>query len=104
MTCRFTRAGLAVQLEFTRFDEAINDARLQALLRHRENLEAAFGAPLLWDAVEGRKARKVIALNEGYKDVADRDQWGEWIDWLIDTQQRFRAAYDAIGGHAAFQD
>ncbi|WGL52149.1 DUF4268 domain-containing protein [Nocardioides sp. BP30] len=99
----FTRAGLAVQLEFTRFDEATNDARFQALQRHQAALEAAYGAPLVWDAVEGRKARKVVALNEGYKDVADREQWTAWIDWLIDTQARFRAAYDHVGGSATFQ-
>jgi Domain of unknown function (DUF4268) len=99
----FTRAGLVVQLDFAAVDGALNAARFQALRQHMAPLESAFGGPLLWDQVEGRKSTKVTAMLEGYRDVGERDEWTAWIEWLVVTQERFRAALDHVGGLAVLQ-
>lgn len=67
----FTRQGLAVQLAFEDPDAALNTSRFEALSAVRNALEAAFGGPLLWEELDGRKSSRVTALLDGYRDVVD---------------------------------
>ena len=65
----------------------------EALEREREQIEAAFGAPLNWDPSEGRQ-RCQIGFNleaGGYRDPEDR--WPEIQDEMIDTMIRLDDAF-----------
>ncbi|WP_310962433.1 DUF4268 domain-containing protein [Nocardioides terrisoli] len=99
----FTERGLAVQLVFDSPDAGLNVARFQALHARRAELEAAFGAPLRWDLVDGRKSTRVEVVRDGYCDVRDESQWDAWLDWLIETEGRLRAALSAVGGVPSVQ-
>lgn len=63
------------------------------LLAHREPIEAAFGGPLIWDELEGRRASSVYVLTEG--SVENEDAHESYIDWFFDQGVRFRRAVDA---------
>jgi hypothetical protein len=93
----FNSKGLGVQLEFVASDPELNMARFRAVEEHRAEVEAAFGAPLSWEPMEGYKATRVATYGE-LAEVTQTERWGEWIDWLIGTGERFRAALQAVGG------
>jgi hypothetical protein len=94
----FTRQGLAVQLVFEDSDASVNTARFESLYALRDRFEQAFGSPVLWEELEGRKSARVAALLDGYRDVTDEAAWNHWIDWLVDTERRLREALRAVGG------
>jgi hypothetical protein len=92
----FGAEGLSVQIEFVA-DAETNTQRFERLLALRPELEASFGGPLTWDAVEGRKATKVAARTD-VAVVTERERWDEWIEWMISTAERLRAAVESVGG------
>ena len=47
--------------------------------------------------MEGRKASRVYLVS-GFTDLDDQSQWPAMTDWLIDSQERLRAGFAAIGG------
>ena len=67
------------------------------MLGRADEFEAAFGAQLEWDPMDGRKAARIIASSD-FNDPQDRDAWPAMTDWLIDAQVRLRRAIDAVGG------
>lgn len=60
-------------------------------------METAFGGPLTWEPKEGMKATKISSYTE-VADVAQQEHWDAWIDWMISTSVKMRAAVDAVGG------
>lgn len=90
--------GLVVQIYFNDSDGAENERRFDYLADRRDALEAALGASLLWDRMDGRKGARIALLSGVFEDVADADRWSEASDWLIQTQERLRAAVAAVGG------
>lgn len=93
----FSVEGLAVQLIFEDADRDLNTARFEQLLARRAAMEAAFGAPLVWEPREGLKSTRVSAYSDP-ADVAQVEHWDRWIDWLVATGARMRAALNAAGG------
>lgn len=93
----FSTDGLGVKLEFVYLNPEVNIARFETLLSRREGIETLFGAALRWDPMVGFKATK-IAARTVVADVADRAQWDQWIDWLIDAGKRLREALQSVGG------
>lgn len=65
---------------------AIHDA-LQA---ERAVIEAAFGSPLAWEGLLGKRACRVGIYAPG--DVTNVDAYDEYISWFIDTITRLRQA------------
>lgn len=59
---------------------------------HKAEIEQAFGAPLSWEALEGKRACRIAARFEsgGYRSPAD--QWPALQDTLIDAMIRFEQA------------
>lgn len=94
----FTRQGLAVQLVFEDSDAETNTVRFESLHSERGQMEAAFGGPLFWEELDGRKSTRVSSVRDGYCDVTQRASWSDWVDWLITTESRLRAAVSAVGG------
>lgn len=93
----WTKDGLISQIYFQAADPALATARFNALRAAKEQFEAVVGATATWDPMEGRKASRVYLVS-GFTDLDDQTQWPAMTDWLIDSQERLRAAFAAIGG------
>lgn len=100
----FVSGALTARIYFSDPDPAVNEARFSAVYRLREQFEAALGAQPEWDTMEGRKGARIAVISREYEDIADTDRWPQMIDWLIAQQVHLRAAFDAIGGAAVFND
>jgi hypothetical protein len=70
---------------------AVADAALAQLEPQRESIEKEIGAPLAWNP-HPEKQDKIILLRMD-ADLQNRDRWGEYIQWLVETAMRFRKAF-----------
>jgi len=93
----FTRQGLSSELVFESPNGALNTARLEMLREQRRELEAAYGSSLDWQDMPGRKATRVAEYLPD-ADVAVREEWDTYLEWLLDRQARLRGALAAVGG------
>jgi hypothetical protein len=61
-------------------------------LRARCNsaIEQAYGRPLEWEELPGKKACRVADYAEG--DVTQTERFDEFIEWFLDAGTRFRRA------------
>lgn len=90
------RDQLRVEIYFSSRSAEINEGNFNALLKHKDQLETAFGDPLLWDPLEGRKACRVSFSRAG--DIMDQQEWPEYAQWFVDTVNRLRGAVQSLGG------
>ena len=69
-----------------------NKALFEQLLAYKGEIEAAFGKPLLWEALEGKRACRirVIASDGGYR--SDAERWPALQDEQIDAMIRLEKA------------
>jgi len=93
----FTRQGLSSELVFESPDDATNTARFELLAAQKDRLEAAYGGGLDWQPLPGRKATRVADYLPD-ADVAVREEWDTYVEWLLDRHTRLRNALAAIGG------
>jgi len=93
----FTKAGLASQLWFESRDPGVNDQRLESLLARKEDVLAAYGLPLDFEDLPGKKSTRIGEILAGAH-LSDESRWDEYIAWLIDRQTRLRNAVAAVGG------
>jgi hypothetical protein len=75
-------------------DAERNDQIFGALFVHREAFESAYGRPLEWDRIEGRRACRIADYANG--DVSQSDRHDEFIAWFIDSGERLRRAIAAV--------
>jgi hypothetical protein len=94
----FRSDGLLSELFFRHQDKAINLARFAVLEEKREQLEQAFGEPLVFDALPTRKGCRIAVQRTGGESVDATAQWPEYLAWFEDTQVRLRAAIASVGG------
>jgi hypothetical protein len=92
----FTVTGPAVDLEFASADREANLAEYQKFSARRQDLEAMFGEPLLWDSIEDRKSCRIRYSRANGGEVADADIRDELIDWFVSSALRLRTATQAI--------
>jgi len=78
--------GIYVDIWF-RASAATNTQRLEHLVKHRELVERTFGAPLSWEALEGRRGARIGFYGEGA--LLDEENWPTYQDWLAETAIRF---------------
>jgi hypothetical protein len=93
----FSRSGLASQLWFEDRDANINDERLRRLEEQREAMESAYGGPLEFEDLEGKKSTRLGEVLPNAL-VSDEGRWDEYIAWLLERQAKLRAAVAAAGG------
>jgi hypothetical protein len=67
-----------------------NDALFEDLLSHRERLETAYGRPLDFQRLPGKRGCRIADHASG--DVMDQDHWNEFIRWFLDAGARLRRA------------
>jgi hypothetical protein len=82
-------------------DEDANAALFDELASIKDQLEGEYGAPLVWEELPGRRARRIADYREG--DVTNGDQFEKYIDWFFDTGSRLRAALNATDPPALVQ-
>ena len=68
------------------------ESYFDALYAHRTEIETAFGAELSWEVIEGKRASRIATYMSG--DVSQVDRHDDFIEWLITSLERLRAALD----------
>lgn len=87
----FSTQGLRSELYFGSTDPDINEKRFQALHAHKEEFEKLFGAPLVWESLDGKKACRIAYYWPDQK-IDQVQDWPSFIEWFLETQDRFRSA------------
>lgn len=72
--------------------EAENESIFDQLLSQKDEIEKAFGCPLLWERLEGRRACRIsyISKEGGYR--SPEDQWGTIQDGIVHSMDRLEKA------------
>jgi hypothetical protein len=60
----------------------------------RESTEAAFGGPLTWEEMPGRRTCRIADYGQG--DAANVKDHDAHIDWFFDSLERLRNAVDGV--------
>jgi hypothetical protein len=74
-------------------DADANAALFDRLAAIKEEIEASYGAALVWEDLPGKRACRIADYSDG--DVSNGDKFDQYIDWFFDTGTRLRAALDA---------
>jgi hypothetical protein len=91
----FSQGGrLRHELYIDSGDGEQNLAIFNSLLAQRESLEAAYGRPLEFEELTGRRACRVADYTGG--DVTETDRHDEFIEWFIDAGERLRRALGSL--------
>ncbi|PWR13926.1 hypothetical protein DKT69_18990 [Micromonospora sicca] len=90
--CTFGRSGLSSEIFFQHPDPAVNEARFNAA---RAKLEPIFGDALSYEPLTGKKGCRIAEYRNG--DIANSDQWADYVEWFIDAQTRLRTAIAQVG-------
>lgn len=94
----FSMFGARSELNFGSPEAAINLHRLQELRSRRDALWVAFGSDdVIFDDLPDKVACRLDVQLQGPK-VTDESCWASTLAWMIDTQERLRAAVKAVGG------
>ncbi len=78
-------------------DGGASDVNLELFRLFEERasgLDAAFGRPLSYEPLEGRGACRIADYREG--SIDDSASWPSYIDWFIDSGDRFRNALGIV--------
>lgn len=93
----FATFGARSELAFGDKKPETNLARFHRLEEHRSEIEVLYGEPLIFDAMSGKVSCRIEARLAG-PSIERRDEWPSYIDWFLESQERFRTAIDRIGG------
>ncbi len=92
--CSFSQRGLRHELYIDAGDEVVTREAYARLQGQRERLEAEYGRTLEFDPIEGKRACRIADYLDG--DVSEAERHEEFIDWFVDTGQRWRRALAAV--------
>jgi len=70
-------------------DATMNKTLFDKLLAGRKEIEAAFGEPLEWERLEGRRASRIACYSKGAIQTTP-DELGKNRQWMIDRLLRFK--------------
>jgi hypothetical protein len=85
------------ELYFDHASTEQNKAMFDRLSAVRVKFEEAYGGPLLFDRLDGKKACRVEAESPPAS-IDQREEWPAYLDWMVDSQFRLRGALAAVGG------
>lgn len=89
----FSREGRCVEIYFGSSDATANDRNLDKVRAHREAIESAFGHPLDWQELDGKKATRIR-----YTVPGDIDDDVDHVDWFVTEVIALRKALTSVGG------
>lgn len=75
-------------------DGETNLGLFAAIVQRREAFETAYGRPLEFEELPGKRACRIAEYTEGTID--NSEDWDSYIDWFIDAGERMRNAIAAI--------
>ena len=91
----FAQGGrLRHELYIDRGDGEANLALFEFLRDRRETIEAAYGQPLEFDSIEGKRACRIATYCDGT--IEDEDHWTAYLDWFLDAGERMRSALATV--------
>jgi hypothetical protein len=93
----YGREGPRVELYFCATRADINEDNFEKILARRAELEGAFGQPLEWQRLEGKKACRIYTTS-GLALPDDEESWEGIVDWYVNSAVRLRDAIDSMGG------
>ena len=97
-TVSYGQFGCRSELFFGHPDSSVNLARWSLLNDKKDALQAAFGdGALIFDELPNNKGCRIETRLLGPK-IGDQEKWPEVRDWMIDTQERLRAAVASLAG------
>ena len=82
------RAGIELNMR----NKPDNKQNFEVLLADKEAIEAAFGQPLLWMPLNGKKSSRV-AMYRTNVDPLDEANWPDLLDWMQETFDRFQKTF-----------
>ena len=91
--CSFGRSGLCSEVYFQDPDPAVNDIRFAAAVSNRATIEAAYGGPLSFEPLAGKKGCRIAEYREG--NIGQTEHWDDYLQWFIAAQKRLRTAMSA---------
>jgi hypothetical protein len=74
-------------------------ALFEQLAAMKDEIEASYGAPLVWEDLPGKRACRIADYGQG--DVSNGDRFDEYVDWFFDTGIRLRTAIGAAAKRLA---
>jgi hypothetical protein len=74
----------------------LNTARFEALLVLKDEIEKIFDMPLDFEALPDRSACRIAVYRPGA--ISIKENWDEYADWFLDSQNRLRIAFNELGG------
>lgn len=81
-------------------DGETNLELFESIRQQREAFEAAYGRPLEFEQLPGKRACRITEYAEGAID--NSEDWDSYIDWFIDAGERMRVAIaDISNGHGS---
>lgn len=80
-------------------DGTENEQLLEHFVAYRSTIEQAYGMPLEFEALEGKRACRIAEYREGI--VTDETSWEDYIAWFLDRGQRLREALAAVPAPAS---
>jgi hypothetical protein len=81
---------LRMELYIDSQDAEAVEALYSFLLDRKDEIEAAYGGPLTWEELPGRRASRIADYTDG--DVSNVDEHERYIDWFFGTCGRMRSA------------
>lgn len=93
ISCSFGWSGLKHELYIDSGDPYANSELLAVLEDQKDLLEAEYGRPLQFEALEGKIACRIAEYKEGAVEVVDDHD--EFVAWFIDAGDRLRRALAA---------
>lgn len=86
-----TSSGCRVEIFINRGDKAENKLCFDELLKDKSTIERDFGAPLVWERLEGVTSR--IRFDKSGVNVYEREDWDQITDFLIGGAERLHKAF-----------
>lgn len=94
----YAQFGCRSELHFSHPDPQVNLYRLSLLAEKADEIQAAFGTEeLIFDTLPNKKATRVDCRRHG-PSIDDEAAWDDNVAWMVDTQDRLRAAIASVGG------
>jgi hypothetical protein len=69
-------------------------AQFEVIVSQQALVESIYGAPLSWERLPERAAYRIADYNEG--EVTSVEDHSYYIEWMIESQERLREAFDAV--------
>lgn len=95
LSCSFAAGGkIRHELYIDAQTAELSTSRYEALVRQKDAMETAYGRPLTWEPLPGRRACRIADYQTGA--ITRQDEHDPYIDFFLDAGQRMRSALAAI--------